>query len=120
MCLDKDILVKGNKIYSPGTCVFVPENINLLFIKSNATRGKYPIGVSYDKSKNKFVSHCNNGKGKQIKLGIFNNSIDAFNAYKEFKENIIKQVADEYKNKYPQFPQKLYNAMHKYKVEITD
>jgi hypothetical protein len=93
MCLDKDILVKGNKIYSPGTCVFVPENINLLFIKSNATRGKYPIGVSYDKSKNKFVSHCNNGKGKQIKLGIFNNSIDAFNAYKEFKENIIKDVA---------------------------
>ena len=33
MCLDKDILCKGNKIYSRNTCIFVPERINLLFVK---------------------------------------------------------------------------------------
>lgn len=35
MCLDKDILNKGNKIYSPDTCIFVPETINKLFIKND-------------------------------------------------------------------------------------
>ena len=46
-CLDKDILVKGNKIYSPKTCCLVPQNVNTLFTKKNANRGKLPIGVFY-------------------------------------------------------------------------
>ena len=33
--LDKDLFSKGEKIYSPETCVFVPNNINQLFVKSN-------------------------------------------------------------------------------------
>ena len=33
MEIDKDILVKNNKIYSPDTCVFVPRRINSLLIK---------------------------------------------------------------------------------------
>ena len=50
MNLDKDILVKGNKIYSPNTCVFVPQRINSLFLKRNKSRGKYPIGTSCHQS----------------------------------------------------------------------
>ncbi|TCJ01061.1 AP2 domain-containing protein, partial [Cytobacillus praedii] len=45
MQLDKDIIVKGNKVYSPNTCVFVPQSINKLFIKKEFKRGKLPIGV---------------------------------------------------------------------------
>lgn len=45
MCLDKDILCKGNKIYSPETCIFVPNRINVLFVKSDGSRGDLPIGV---------------------------------------------------------------------------
>ena len=40
--------------------------------------------------------------------------------YKKAKEQYIKQVADEYKAEYPEFPQKLYDAMYAYEVEITD
>lgn len=43
--LDKDILVKRNKIYSPETCCLVPHNVNVLFVKQEPRRGKYPIGV---------------------------------------------------------------------------
>ena len=31
LCLDKDILFKGNKIYSKETCILVPQDINKLF-----------------------------------------------------------------------------------------
>ena len=46
MCLDKDILCKNNKVYSSKNCVFVPNNINIMFTKRQNYRGKYPIGVS--------------------------------------------------------------------------
>lgn len=125
MCLDKDILYKSNKLYSPETCVFVPNNINLLFIKSDAARGEYPIGVCFRKEENKFIARCSTidtkiNKIKRIFLGYYSTPKKAFYAYKEFKEKYIKQVADEYKNKYPQFPQKLYDAMYRYEVDITD
>ena len=122
MCLDKDILVKGNKIYSPETCVFVSEKINSLFTKSNKCRGEYPIGVSYHKQTGKFVAKCRvydlkERKRKITHLGYYNTPEEAFNVYKEFKENYIKQVADYYKDK---IPSKLYDALYNYEVDIND
>lgn len=122
MCLDKDILYKGNKIYSPETCVLVPERVNILFTRSDKIRGKYPIGVYYCKRSDKLKVQCNvfeNGKTKKIYLGHFllNKPFQAFYTYKAFKENYIKQVADEYKEL---IPNKLYEALYKYEVEIND
>ena len=122
MCLDKDILYKGNKIYSPETCVLVSERINILFTKRDATRGEYPIGVYYHKTSGKLMVYCNvleNGKSKLKYLGLFplNRPFQAFTCYKQFKENHIKQIADEYKDL---VPEKLYEAMYKYEVEIND
>ena len=120
MELDKDILIKGNKIYSPDTCIFVPHKINSLFLTSKGNRGKLPIGVGIDKEcpnrpyKASFKAYTN------TLLGYFSTPEEAFNRYKEEKEFYIKKIADEYKNKYPQFPQKIYDAMYNYKIEITD
>lgn len=116
MQLDKDILQKGNKIYSPETCVFVPNRINTLFTKRQNDRGHYPIGVTYRPKINKFESRCN-CMDKRINLGVFKTPEEAFSAYKQFKEKYIKDVAEEYKDN---IPQKLYEAMYRYKVEITD
>lgn len=117
MDLDKDIICKGNKVYCPQYCVFVPHRINSLFIKRQNDRGEYPIGVTYGKKEKKFKAQCNDINGKRIYLGCFNNPIDAFNEYKRFKEKIIKQVAEEYKDI---IPHELYKAMYKYEVHIND
>ena len=117
MNLDKDILIKNNKIYSPDTCVFVPQNINKLFIKCNAIRGDLPIGVVYNKHVKKYEARCRIKGLKTKHLGYYDTSEEAFLAYKNFKENYIKQIANEY---IELIPQSLYNAMINYEVEEDD
>ena len=120
MCLDKDILYKGNKIYSPETCILVPNRINVLFTKSNSKRGDHPIGVTWDKDHQKFKGQCNillDGKKTRKRLGDFNTPEEGFYSYKKFKEQYIKEIADDYKDK---IPNRLYDAMYRYEVEITD
>ena len=114
MALDKDILNKGNKVYSANTCVFVPSSINNLFVKSNKIRGKYPIGVY--KNGDKFVAQLTKDN-EQIYLGIYTTPEEAFLAYKKAKEAYIKEVAEKYKS---QIPHELYDALMNYKVEIDD
>lgn len=118
MQLDKDILHKGNKVYSPETCVFVPSKINILFTRSNKTKNNLPKGVEFDKIRNKYRAFCGI-KGKLIAIGNnYNTPEDAFyNGYKPFKENYIKQIAEEYKDT---IPDKLFNAMYNWVVEIDD
>lgn len=112
--LDKDILVKGNKVYSPETCCFVPREINNLFVKKTRCRGPYPIGVSmaFGRMKAKISRH-----GKYVSLGYFDTPEEAFCAYKEAKETYIREVADIWKNK---LDPRVYEALYNYKVEITD
>jgi hypothetical protein len=114
--LEKDVIHKNNKIYSPETCIFAPHSINLLFIKRNAMRGNLPIGVFLQQS-GKYLASCSILHRKIKRIGLFDTSEEAFAAYKEFKEQLIKDVADEYKDK---IPKKLYDAMYTYEVEITD
>lgn len=114
MCLDKDILCKGNKIYSPDTCIFVPNRINTLFIKCDNSRGDLPVGVA--RMNNKYRAYCHID-GKQKYLGCYTTPEEAFQIYKKVKERYIKEIAEEYKDK---IPTKLYDAMVTYKIEIDD
>ena len=118
--LDKDILHKGNKIYSLENCVLVPNWINMLFVKKDASRGDCPIGVCYNKQAKKYQAFCSIN-GKQIGLGYYSTPLEAFNAYKIAKENEIKRVADECVLKgYITKDGRLYNAMMGYQVQIDD
>lgn len=122
LCVDKDIINKGNKIYGENHCVLVPYQINNLFVKANVVRGECPIGVNKTPNGH-FRAYCNmevSGKKKQICLGTYEDMTTAFLKYKLFKESYIKQLADKYKSKYKNFPQKLYDAMYKYEVEESD
>ena len=120
MCLDKDILYKGNKVYSRESCIFVPERINTLFIKRNKSRGKDPIGVTELPSGNHQVI-CSDGYGKLIYLGTYSTKREAFRIYKEYKERVIKEVIDSYEGKIPEpFYSRLKTAMYNYEVEIDD
>ena len=120
MHLDKDILCKGNKVYSRETCIFVPQTINSLFVKSDKIRGDSPIGTTPRESGHHQV-HCNNGYGESICLGTYNTKEEAFQVYKQYKEKVIKEVIDSYKGKIPEpFYSRLREAMYNYKVEIDD
>ena len=114
--LDKDILIKGNKIYSKENCCFVPKKINSLLISCTAKRGDYPIGVNFDPSSGMYKAQIRlNGKKKSI--GYFKSYNDAFVAYKTYKEDYIKQIANEYKNL---LAENVYNSLISWEVEIDD
>ena len=120
MCLDKDILCKGNKIYSRDTCIFVPQRINNLFTKRDNGRGDCPIGVHPNSSGNYQVM-CSNGYGKNIPLGTYSTEEEAFQVYKQYKEKLIKETIDSYEGKIPEpYYSKLKIAMYNYEVKIDD
>ena len=116
--VDKDILIKGNKIYSPKTCCLVPQFINTLFLKCDKSRGDFPIGVHYDSIKNRYIAQYRNNNGVRF-LGGYHNCELAFNAYKQAKEKYIKQIAKEEFDK-GNITKRCYEAMMQYEVEITD
>ena len=115
--LDKDLLVKGNKVYSEDTCVFLPDEINKLLVKSDKKRGKHLIGVYWCKKGKAFKAQVSKNKGKSEYLGSFNTELEAFNAYKEAKESFIKEQAEKWKY---QIDPRAYEALMDYQVEITD
>ena len=114
MQVDKDILHFGNKTYSPETCVFVDGRINkLICLTKKGSDLTLPIGMC--KRKNSYVVSV--GDGKESRHIFQSPSYEkAFIALKNAKENYIKQVADEYKEKYSNFPEELYEAMYKWTV----
>jgi len=98
--LDKDILVKGNRTYSPSTCIFVPQSVNLIFQKKSR-KEDLPTGI------------IKNGKGFRAtyntqKLGLFDSLDQAEAAYNAAKRRHIRELAEHYK---PAIPQKVYAAL---------
>lgn len=108
--LDKDILHPGNKIYSPDTCLLIPQSLNSLFINVPNKTG-LPNGVRKISS-GRFSSSYS---GKQI--GIFDTIEEAYVAHtKEKKKDIIKHM-EEIRDI---LPEKVINAIYNYEFKIEN
>lgn len=92
--LDKDLLVQGNKHYSPELCLFISHKINNLVASCSISNGKLKSGVvaRKDNAKNSFAASCSD-KGRQKHLGYYNNEDDAHDAYVKYKYKIIHSEA---------------------------
>jgi len=114
--LDKDILLKGNKVYCPELCVFVPLAVNNLLVKCDAARGEFPIGVSWHKASGKFRARLKID-AKEKCLGLFLTPQAAFAAYKQAKEAEARRVAALYRSV---LDPRVYDALTSYVVDIDD
>ena len=114
-CLDKDLLLIGNKTYSETTCVFAPQEINKFFNEYGNARGDYPIGVCFHKRVGKFQAYCNVNSKRQY-LGYFDTPEEAFAVYKPFKEALCKQLALKWES---EIDPRLFNAMMNWSVSAS-
>ena len=93
--LDKDILSRGNKLYSPSTCVFIDGGINNFLIDSGAARGGSPIGVYWNERDEKYQAKCSNPfTGRQVSLGYFSCPNEAHKAWLAKKHQYAMQLAE--------------------------
>ena len=116
--LEKDILVKGNKVYGPDTACFVPRRINILLTRRQRFRGALPIGVGLSDSGNRYSASYDRD-GKSTLVGYYDSAEKAFYAYKSAKESYIKEVAQDYFDR-GLITERVKDALFRYEVEITD
>lgn len=109
--LDKDLLFKGNKIYSPETCVLVPEEINLI-LGNKGFSSELPVGVTRSKVHSKFMATLNEN-GKPRYLGIFNTPEEASSCYIINKELQVRAVAEQWKDS---IDFRLYTVLSNFKI----
>lgn len=90
--LDKDML-SDEKIYSPETCIFVPQWLNKFTLGRDASRGDCPIGVHYSKRDHAFQAYCNHPfKQGRENLGYFKNQSEASDAWFKRKIEIASEL----------------------------
>ena len=93
--LDKDILLNGNKIYSPESCVFVSKIVNTFTVDGGASAKSRIVGACFSKNHKKFISRCNNPlSGEREHLGYFFQEIEAHQAWKKRKHELACQLAE--------------------------
>tara|TARA_R100001509_G_C4810293_1_gene196170 strand:+ start:67 stop:693 length:627 start_codon:yes stop_codon:yes gene_type:complete len=95
--LDKDILIPGNKVYSPETCVFVSGNLNNLLLNRGNDRGDLPIGISISKKQKNLQKKFRvqiNKYGKLYLIGLFNTKEEAYEVYKKERSKYILEIAE--------------------------
>lgn len=104
--IDKDILVKGNKVYSPEKCILIPQRFNMIFMsKERSVDADLPCGVHRTRTSNKYVVEFNRNY-----LGTFDSAEEAAIAHETAKRNYIRSSIAEYELEY-RLPDKVRNAL---------
>lgn len=86
--LDKDLLVPGNKMYGPKTCMFVPQAVNTLLLDCRAARGECPLGVCFNKTNRNYRARIRS-EAFLRNLGSFDTPLKAHQAWQLAKADII-------------------------------
>lgn len=105
--LDKDILVRGNKVYSPDTCSLIPRDLNVLLTSRSKGRGKYLLGVYKKSGGDKFTAQISI-EGERLYLGDYDTEKEAHLAYIIAKDNHVKNVAKKWRRK---IDERVYEAL---------
>lgn len=90
--LDKDLLIKGNKVYSPETCLFISPEVNQ-FLNSGGGENGLLRGVTWREDKGKYLAQCGN-KRRNAYIGLFDTEHAAHEAYNRRKFELAKSLAD--------------------------
>lgn len=95
--LDKDMLFIGNKLYSPYTCIYVPQRLNAFITDRSQARGNYKIGVTWHKKGGKFLAKCCNidNPSKKDYLGYFKTEHEAYEAWLKRKLELALELKQE-------------------------
>lgn len=96
-CLDRDLLYPNNKLYSPETCCFIPNciNVGLEGRKRSKTSG-LPTGVFWHKATNGYIVSVSSGSNQQH-IGCFRDLTQAKFEYNKAKTDILVELAQKYR-----------------------
>lgn len=87
-CLDKDTIGAGD-VYSPDTCIYIPQGVNKLLNTCAVRRGAQPIGVT--EYKGRFRAAVSNPvNGLHEWLGDYRTSAEAHDAWRKRKLEIVE------------------------------
>lgn len=117
-CLDKDLLIRGNKIYRKDAVCFIPQQMNSMLTTSKRARGDLPIGVFLCRNKtNPYRAMCGDGYKGRIYIGDFKTPEMAFEAYKERRKEVMISIANKWQHL---LPENVYDAFVNWEINITD
>ena len=115
--LDKDLLIPGNKVYGPDTCIFVSRKVNNFIMENRRSRGDNPIGVCYHKDRHKHQATCGSIDEGYTYLGLYDTPEEAHKVWLDFKlsqayilaerqtdPRVAKALIDRYENYHKYFP----------------
>jgi hypothetical protein len=114
--IDKDLLIKGNKVYGPDVCVMLPRKLNMLLVNRANARGSLPIGASKGRKEGCYRGSYKDFEGNSHSQG-FNSPEEAFMFYKINKERVIQEAAALYRD---QLDPRAYGALMAWEISIND